>query len=733
MRAVGAPQRLAGLERQVVARGDEGVLERDAGGGVGVDVAGRDAAQPKARGERGERAVAGAVAGEERALQLDAQALAAEGLAQRAHARLVVDAALRRSRSGRRAPRRARRPPRARPAGATGSRGRSRVWAWASVSRRQRLRQPRSLGDQQRQVAAVVEAQLGAVDRAQPDRARRVRELHRAVDAVVVGQRERAVAELERGWRRAPRAARRRRGTSRRSGSAARCSSSPIASSLAEPAPAGEVVEDDEVAPALADELPVAAAQRLLGPPAVLDQPGLAHVLDGLPVDLERLPAGGGAHPRGARQGEAAWRRSRLERGQHHAPLGDARVELQAVDAQGGVGPGGAAHLRDRFAQPRAAVLARPGRAAPPARRRAGRSARRRASARSRGRAATQGAGRARGASARGWASASRKVTSRRQLPPSTRRAASVAARSVRPRRSGRASRRSISTTSARSSASPPLTRAARATRAAAPRPRAGAGGSSSPQASRWASTPACAEAVGDRGARERRELAERRDPEPLERLDQRRGALARAQQRDRQAAQVRPRAARGRSACAAGASRAPPPARRSGSARRPGGRDGRARAAPPRARARRCRRAAAAARRARSRRARGAAARRRRRSPPACAASRSQAAATAIGSAASSSSSGQRASASPSAMPLRTPKAWAAPETSPIGPRRCRSRGRSRRPGRRAPRALRRRRRARSGGSGRRPRSYERMFASALVDTSPVLSRRSPRPINGV
>src|ERR1700730_4773764 len=79
-------------------------------------------------------------------------------------------------------------------------------------------------------------------------------------------------------------------------------------SSLAKPMPVGEIVEDDEAAPGLADELPVTAAQRLLAPPAILDQPGLAHVGDGVSVDRQRLPAGGDSHPRAARQGEAAWR-----------------------------------------------------------------------------------------------------------------------------------------------------------------------------------------------------------------------------------------------------------------------------------------------------------------------------------------------------------------------------------------------------------------------------------------
>jgi hypothetical protein len=47
-------------------------------------------------------------------------------------------------------------------------------------------------------VRAVGESDLGARDRADAERLRRVRELERAVDAVVVGERERRVAELGR-------------------------------------------------------------------------------------------------------------------------------------------------------------------------------------------------------------------------------------------------------------------------------------------------------------------------------------------------------------------------------------------------------------------------------------------------------------------------------------------------------------------------------------------------------
>ena len=144
MGAVGAAQRLAGLEREVVAQRDEGVLQRDARAGVGVDVAGRDAAQAEARARARRARVAGAVAGEEGALQLDAQALGAEGLAQQRGAGLVVDAVLAQP-LRQTSPSACSQTASSETAGGIGSRGRSRVRAWASVSRRQRLRQPRSL------------------------------------------------------------------------------------------------------------------------------------------------------------------------------------------------------------------------------------------------------------------------------------------------------------------------------------------------------------------------------------------------------------------------------------------------------------------------------------------------------------------------------------------------------------------------------------------------------------
>ena len=50
--------------------------------------------------------------------------------------------------------------------------------------------------DQKGQVRAVGEGDLGAGDGTDPDRSGRVGELERAVDTVVVGERERGIAEL---------------------------------------------------------------------------------------------------------------------------------------------------------------------------------------------------------------------------------------------------------------------------------------------------------------------------------------------------------------------------------------------------------------------------------------------------------------------------------------------------------------------------------------------------------
>src|SRR4051812_49943752 len=77
-------------------------------------------------------------------------------------------------------------------------------------------------------------------------------------------------------------------------------------SPLRVPAPARELAEEDEVAPVVGHALPVAAAQRAVRPPAVLDEPGLAHSLDGPAADRLGPPAGAGADFDGPRRREAA-------------------------------------------------------------------------------------------------------------------------------------------------------------------------------------------------------------------------------------------------------------------------------------------------------------------------------------------------------------------------------------------------------------------------------------------
>ena len=89
---------------------------------------------------------------------------------------------------------------------------------WASVISRQRLRQP--IADSTRSVMCAdlpaggadraLDGQLRAHDRAHPDPLAGVRELHRPADVVVVGQRQRLVAQLGRA-RRPARPDRRRR------------------------------------------------------------------------------------------------------------------------------------------------------------------------------------------------------------------------------------------------------------------------------------------------------------------------------------------------------------------------------------------------------------------------------------------------------------------------------------------------------------------------------------------
>src|SRR6476661_7591761 len=67
-----------------------------------------------------------------------------------------------------------------------------------------------------------------------------------------------------------------------------------------------EVAEDHEVAPVARDHLPVAAPQRRVGPPPVLDQPRLAHRLDGPAVDRQGAAIVSRAYAREARRRQPA-------------------------------------------------------------------------------------------------------------------------------------------------------------------------------------------------------------------------------------------------------------------------------------------------------------------------------------------------------------------------------------------------------------------------------------------
>ena len=198
---VAAPQRLGGVERRV-RRGSR--RTRPAAARARARARGRcrsrrtrTPSRSRERGEargcaRGRRGGTGAAA---RRAGVGAEGVAAAGAASARRGRRAS-----RSRSGRRAPRRA---PRASRERDRRSRGRAaavaRVRVGARVSSRQRLRQPVRVLDEQREVAAVRRASTSAPWIARsPSAVGRLRELHRAATRVVVGQRERVVAQLDR-------------------------------------------------------------------------------------------------------------------------------------------------------------------------------------------------------------------------------------------------------------------------------------------------------------------------------------------------------------------------------------------------------------------------------------------------------------------------------------------------------------------------------------------------------
>ena len=199
MRGVAAPHGLGGVQRQVVAQRDERVLQRRSRARVRVDVAGGDGRHPEPLRQLRELAVARAVVALEGALQLDPQVVGAEGGQQPPQRRLVVDAvvgaAAQQHEAGGVLLERLER-----------DRGRRLVLV-AVVDVRAgddpaQVAPARRVLDQQRDVAAVlIEIHLDPVDGPQPQRLGGHRELHRARDPVVVGDRHRLVPGLDRGGR----------------------------------------------------------------------------------------------------------------------------------------------------------------------------------------------------------------------------------------------------------------------------------------------------------------------------------------------------------------------------------------------------------------------------------------------------------------------------------------------------------------------------------------------------
>ena len=198
---VPAPLRLARLERRVAADRHEHVLQEGAAARVRVGVAGRDRRHAERRRQVAQRRVPAHVAALVGPLQLDVEAVG-EGRSERGREIRVSHAEA--------------------ASGAAGEHDQALVQLGedagveGGVSGRLRLasRRPRprvrrgheaaevrvpALGlDEHGHVRPVEQRQLRARDRPHAERLRRVRELERAVEPVVVGERERLVAELGR-------------------------------------------------------------------------------------------------------------------------------------------------------------------------------------------------------------------------------------------------------------------------------------------------------------------------------------------------------------------------------------------------------------------------------------------------------------------------------------------------------------------------------------------------------
>src|SRR6266545_3614504 len=170
--SVPMPFRLAGLQRDLVLHGHEHVLQVEATRMVRMRVTGRDRADSELPSEVAECGVAARVATGVRALQLDEEAVAAEGACE-ARGRVRI------------------------PDG----KAEARVQTLVRVGGREQAAEVRVASrrlHEEGDMRAVGERRFRARDRLDADRLGGVSELERTVDAVVVGERERGIAELGR-------------------------------------------------------------------------------------------------------------------------------------------------------------------------------------------------------------------------------------------------------------------------------------------------------------------------------------------------------------------------------------------------------------------------------------------------------------------------------------------------------------------------------------------------------
>ena len=181
---------------------DEHVLERGAAQGVRMDVAGDDGLHARMSGEVAQERVPARVAALERPLQLDVEALRPEGAGERGGGVRVTHAEALPRAAGE-----ADEPLVQLGEQARVERGRQQDPLLRPRVRVRRGQEPAevrvALGrlDEQRHVRTAEKSHLGARDRPDADELRRVGELERAEDALVVGERERLVAELRRPQR----------------------------------------------------------------------------------------------------------------------------------------------------------------------------------------------------------------------------------------------------------------------------------------------------------------------------------------------------------------------------------------------------------------------------------------------------------------------------------------------------------------------------------------------------